>query len=185
MKKYILSLITLAFILSISTSFAVENTTVKNATAENITIKYPGSWDTATSKADSTILSVADPDSVNLNTGLAETVVTIQTIVKGEYDTTATLYKSNNERLFNNSAYHFISEANTTLNDFEYVKEVNYTVDYNDIVKKRRTLWVGTPDIVYIITCSARQDKFDNEIENFNLVLNSFNVTNSTNNTIQ
>lgn len=183
MKKYILSLIIMVLILSISTSFAVENTTIKNASAENITIKYPGSWDTATSRADAVILSVADPKSVNSDTGLAETVVTIQTIVKGEYDTTNSLYESNNEKLFNNTAYHLVSERNTTLNDFEYVKEVNYTLDYNDIVKKRRTLWVATPDIVYIITCSARQDKFDNETENFNLVLNSFNVTN--NNTYQ
>lgn len=171
----------MALVLSISTSYAVDNTTIKNASAENITIKYPGSWDTATSKAEATILSVADPDSVNINTGLAETVVTIQKIVKGEDDTTFSLYESNNKSLFNNSVYHFISDSDTTLNDFKYVKEVNYTLDYNDITKKRRTLWVGTPDIVYIITCSARQDKFDNETNNFNLVLNSFNVTNTTN----
>lgn len=184
MKKYIPYLI-IVLILSLSTSYAVDNTTIKNVSAENVTIKYPGSWDTAKSKAEATILSVADPDSVNINTGLAETVVTIQTIIKGEYDTTASLYESNNERLFNNSAYHFVSESNTTLNDFEYVKEINYTLNYNNIIKKRRTLWVGTPNIVYIITCSARQDKFDDEEENFNLVLNSFNVTNTTNNTNQ
>ena len=170
-------------LVSISTCFAEENTDIKNASAENITINYPNSWDTAISKANSTLLSVADPNSVNLNTGLAETVVTIQTLVKGEYDTTGTLYESNNEQLFNNAAYHLVSESNITLNDFEYVREVNYTVDYNDIVKKRRTLWVGTEDIVYIITCSAREDKFDNETENFSLVLNSFNVTNNTNTT--
>ena len=118
MKKYILSLIIIALILSITTSYAVNNTAIKNASADNVTIKYPGSWDTATSKAEATLLSVADPDSVNKDTGLAETVVTIQTIVKGEYDTSFSLYQSNNKSLFNNSAYHFISDAKTTLNAY-------------------------------------------------------------------
>ena len=74
-----------------------------------------------------------------------------------------------------------------TLNNFEEVRELNYTVDYNGMVKKRRTLWVGVgvPNSIYVITCSARQDKFDNESENFNLVLNSFNITNINTTTIQ
>ena len=187
MKKYVLSLTIMVLLLSISTCFAVNDTDIKNASAENITINYPNSWDMAVSKADSTILSVADPNSLNSTTGLAETTVTIQLVHKGRYDTTESLYKSNNEKLFSNSSYHLVSERNMTLNNFEEVRELNYTVDYNGMVKKRRTLWVGVgvPNSIYVITCSARQDKFDNESENFNLVLNSFNITNINTTTIQ
>lgn len=47
-------------------------------TGDNITFEYPQSWVVAKSQANDTIVAVADPKSVNPQTGYAQTLVVIQ-----------------------------------------------------------------------------------------------------------
>jgi hypothetical protein len=174
MKKYFLALLVISLIVFTSgcTSNSDQNTNkTKTLSQNNISFDYPGAWVLGNSKVNGTIAAVADPNSVNSQTGYAETVVTVEE--KNLTGTMYSMYQQNYATLFNNSSYQRVSESNLTLGNIQALENV-YTVDYNGVKKQQRAVWIQNGRQVYVILCSALADQYENEKNNFDLVVNSF-----------
>jgi len=141
----------------------------KKFTGNNITFEYPADWVIANSQANDTIVAVADPRSVNPQTGYAQTLVVIQKRKGSLYQ----MYNENYAILFNNSSYQRISEGNITLGSFQAL-ENTYLVTEGDVKKKQMAIWIQRGKEVYVILCSALVNEFDKEKANFDIIINSF-----------
>ncbi|MDP3034979.1 MAG: PsbP-related protein [Methanobacteriaceae archaeon] len=177
MKKYFLALLVLSLV--VFTSGCTSNTDTKDnqtktLSPNNVSFTYPGTWAIADSQANDTIAAVADPSSVNAQTGLAQTVVTVQ--LKKLTGTFDSMYADNYESLFSNSSYQRVSEGNLTLNG-RNVLEYVYTIDADGTNIKQRAIWIQDNKNVYVILCSALTSQFDKEKQNFDMIINSFNIS--------
>ncbi len=177
MKKYFLALLVLSLVVFASgctSSNDTKDNQTKTLSQNNVSFNYPGTWTVAESKANDTIASVADPKSVNAQTGFAQTVVTVQ--MKNLTGTFDSMYADNYNSLFNNSSYQRVSESNVTINGNQVLENV-YTVESEDgVTKKQRAVWIQDGKKVYVILCSALSTQFDNEKQNFDLIINSFKI---------
>ncbi|GAB6055274.1 hypothetical protein HYG87_05240 [Methanobacterium alkalithermotolerans] len=178
MRKYFIALLVILFLVftagCTSNSDSRTNETI-TLTQNGVSFDYPGTWVVATSKANDTIASVADPRSVNTATGFAETVVTIQRI--NRTGTFNSMYDQNYATLFNNSSYQRVSESNITMGNVQ-ARENVYTVDDNGILKQQRAIWIEDSNQIYVILCSALINQFERERQNFDLIVNSFKIIN-------
>jgi len=143
----------------------------KRFTGNNITFEYPANWVIAKSQANDTIVAVADPKSVNPQTGYAQTLVVIQKReLEGDF---YYMYNQNYATLFNNSSYQRISEGNITIGSLKAL-ENTYLITEDGVKKKHRAIWIQRGDKVYVILCSALDNEFEKEKINFDIIINSF-----------
>ncbi|MCK9151472.1 PsbP-related protein [Methanobacterium alcaliphilum] len=177
MKKYFLVVLIISLVIFASgcTSSSDEKTNqTKTIAQNNVSFSYPGTWVVANSRANDTIVAVADPGSVNAQTGFAETVVSIQKReVNGTFDK---MFQQNYASLFDNSSYQRVSESNLTVGSFEAMDNV-YTMYDNGVQKTQRAIWIESGDYVYVILCSALSNQFEDEKQNFDLIIDSFKIT--------
>ncbi|MBC7101420.1 MAG: hypothetical protein H5T40_07325 [Methanobacteriales archaeon] len=170
MKKSLVILFIMA-IVSVAGCTSQSNVENKIFKGDNITFEYPPDWVIANSQANDTIVAVADPKSVNPQTGYAQTVVVIQKRgLEGDF---YQMYNENYATLFNNSSYQRISEGNITIGSLQAL-ENTYIVTEGDVKKKQMAIWIQKRDEVYVILCSALASEFDKEKSNFDIILNSF-----------
>ena len=83
------------------------------------------------------------------------------------------VYAQNYANFFNNTYYQRVSEGNITINGqnaLENIYKTNSTVD----PKQYRAVWLDENGTIYVILFSAKVSDFDNQQNNFNLILNSF-----------
>jgi PBP1b-binding outer membrane lipoprotein LpoB len=179
MKKYFLALLVLfavVFASGCTSNTDTQDNQTKTLSQNNISFSYPGTWVIADSQANDTIAAVADPSSVNAQTGLAQTVVTVQ--IQNLTGTFDSMYADNYNSLFSNSSYQRVSEGNLTVNGNTVLENV-YTVDSDGTTLKQRAIWIKDNKKVYVILCSALLSQFDNEKQNFDMIINSFKITSS------
>ncbi len=177
MKKYFLALLVLSLVVFASgctSNTDTKDNQTKTLSQNNVSFTYPGTWVIADSQANDTIAAVADPSSVNAQTGLAQTVVTVQ--LKNLTGTFDSMYADNYESLFSNSSYKRVSEGNLTINGNTVLENV-YTVDADGTNIKQRAIWIQDNKNVYVILCSALTSQFDKEKQNFDMIINSFNIS--------
>ncbi len=171
MKK---SLAIILFIVIVSVAGCISQSNEeknKRFTGDNITFEYPADWVIANSQANDTIVAVADPKSVNPQTGYAQTLVVIQKRgLEGDF---YQMYNRNYAVLFNNSSYHRVSEGNITVGSYQAL-ENTYLVTEGDLKKKQMAIWIQRGEEVYVILCSAPVSEFDKQKANFDIILNSF-----------
>lgn len=176
MHRFIIALFVILLTVSISGCTSNKNSELnqtKTLSQNGVSFDYPGNWVVATSKANDTIASVADPASINAVTGFAETSVTIQQ--KNLTGTIDSMYQLNYATLFNNSSYQRVSESNITLGDIQAFENV-YTVDFDGQQKQYRAIWIEKNNQVYVILCSALLNQYEKEKRNFDLIVNTFKI---------
>lgn len=172
-KSLVVILVTIMAMIAVAgcTSQSNEETGNKRFTGDNITFEYPSTWVIAKSQANDTIVAVADPKSVNPQTGYAQTLVTIQ---KKELEGDIYyMYNQNYAKLFNNSNYQRVSEGNITIGSMKAI-ENTYIVTEGDVKKKQMAIWIQRGEEVYVILCSTLASEFDKEKPNFDIIINSF-----------
>jgi len=174
MKKC-LAIILIVFMAMVSVTGCIFQSSGENENkrfaGDNITFEYPASWVIAKSQANDTIVAVADPKSVNPQTGYAQTLVVIQK--RGLESDFYYMYNQNYATLFNNSNYRRVSEGNITIGSLNAL-ENTYIVTENGVKKKHRAIWIRRGYEVYVILCSALDSEFEKERANFDIIINSF-----------
>jgi len=170
MKKSLVILFIMA-IVSVAGCTSQSNVENKIFKGDNITFEYPPDWVIANSQANDTIVAVADPKSVNPQTGYAQTLVVIQK--RGLESDFYYMYNQNYATLFNNSNYRRVSEGNITIGSLNAL-ENTYIVTENGVKKKHRAIWIRRGYEVYVILCSALDSEFEKERANFDIIINSF-----------
>ncbi|MDI9623486.1 MAG: PsbP-related protein [Methanothermobacter sp.] len=172
MKKSLVILFIIMAMVSVAGCTSQSDVKNKIFKGDNITFEYPADWVIANSQANDTIVAVADPKSVNPQTGYAQTVVVIQKRgLEGDF---YQMYNKNYATLFNNSSYQRVSEGNITIGSYQAL-ENTYIVTEGGLKKKQRAIWIQRGNEVYVILCSALISEFDKERANFDIIINSFN----------
>jgi len=182
MKKYILGIIVIISVTLVSGCISNSDNDIdqpQTLTENGILIKYPGTWVSANSKNNETIVAVADPNSVDSSTSFGKVSVVIQkrtlnSSLKNSSSIEA-LFNQNYKNLFSNNTYNLIAEGNVTFGQYNAL-ECIYTVDENGTVKQHRAIWIGNGNDVYVILCTAPENEFDSQSKNFDFIINSFKI---------
>lgn len=182
MKKYILGIILVIAVIFVSgcitssgDNSGVNGTEPPKTMAKNgVLIKYPGSWVVAQSDVNNSIMAVADPKFKDSVTGFSSVNVNIQ---KKELPSSLdTYFNQTYSKLFSNSSYTPVAIGNTSIGSYNALEAV-YTQEGNGSVKQHRAIWIENNGEVFVILCTAPQEDFQNQIKNFDFILNNFRIT--------
>jgi hypothetical protein len=176
MGKSAIGIITaLIFVAMVSGCVSLNNnqstTSTKTFNQNGISFQYPSTWQevpaenltTEVSAAANRIAVVYDPSNEDV-------LVFVQSInspsAKTSYDATITgLYAAGGQ---------VVSETTTSVAGTTGY-QVDYTINVSNLVKKERLI-IFEKGTVYAITYSAPQSQFDSQLNNFNIIVNSFKV---------
>jgi hypothetical protein len=142
----------------------------KNYAQNNISFTYPGSWEIANTTSPNAIVAVADPNTVQ--SGSPTTLVLIQKPAVAKGADLNTVYSANYASFFNNS-YQRVSEGNVTVNGVNALENI-YKTNTTANPMQYRAVWVSENGNIYVILCIAKVSDFNNQQNNFNLILDSF-----------
>jgi hypothetical protein len=148
-----------------------QTNTTKTYSQNNISFNYPGGWEIADATAPNVVVAVADPNTVE--NGSPTTLVVVQKPDVASGSDLNNVYSQNYAKFFNNTNYQRVSEGNITINGqnaLENIYKTNSTVD----PKQYRAIWLDENGTIFVILFSAKVSDFDNQQNNFNLILNSF-----------
>jgi PsbP-like protein len=173
MKKTSIGIIVLLIFVALASGCTSQNTqnqtSTKTYAANGISFQYPNSWQevppenlTLASGGGNVIAGVYDP-------GNSDILVIVQT-------TTATTAKQSfdaTKNTINSAGGQILSESTTTV-DGTTAYQMDYTIT-TSIAKKERLIMFEKGKI-YALTYSAPQADFDSQLNNFNVIVNSFKV---------
>lgn len=135
-----------------------ENTTEAYEISENgVTLTVPGTWVSAKSESNSTIMAVADPNSKD-SSGFS--TVSINVEEKETVNTLKNEFESNYKSLSRNSDYDIIYEGNVTVQGNDAM-EAAYTTTEGSVVKEHKAVWLQGDGRIYVILCTCPQDQFE------------------------
>lgn len=165
--------------------FASGCTTINNQTsistktysANGIFFNYPDNWQLMASSTPNAIASVGDPKTSDSSTKNVNTFVVIQkkavpsgTTLKQAYDNTYAQFASTD------SSFQQISDSTTTVDGTTaYVN--THKVDVSGVQKQEKAVWFEKDGNIYVILCGALPSDFNSEQENFDAIINTFEVT--------
>lgn len=176
MKKYPFLIIAL-IILVVSASGCITNNNTSNQTktySQNGTyFIYNGTWEVANTTSDNAIAAVGDPNNVNPQTHQPETFIIIQELNVTNGTSLQTAYNQNYVNFFNNTTNVHVSESNITIKNNTALENI-YTSTSNGVESKMMAVWFSQNNQIYVILCGSPASNFDNEQNDFNLVINSF-----------
>ncbi|MDR2967273.1 MAG: hypothetical protein LBU74_04940 [Methanobacteriaceae archaeon] len=184
MNKYILGIIIIVSVTLISGCISNSNnnneTQVQTLAENGISIKFPGTWVSANSKNNETIVAVADPNFIDSSTGFGKVSVVIQkktlNSTSGNSTSIEGLFNQTYKNLFSNSSYKLIAEGFVTVGKYSNAFECIYTVDENGTIKKHRAIWIEGNKDVFVILCTAPENEFDSQLKNFDFIINNFKI---------
>ena len=146
---------------------------LKTFSKNGIFFKYPGHWNVATTEIEDTIASVADPNTIDSFTGLAQTSVVVQ-----KQNLTMPIERFFNDtysKLSSDSSFNLISEGNLTIGEYN-ANEFVYTIDQLDTRKKVKAVWIQNDQEVYVVLFTASESEFDKQIKYFDFILSTFRI---------
>jgi len=184
MKKYILGILIIISVVLISGCVSNSNnnneTQIQTLAENGISMKFPGTWVSANSKNNETVVAVADPNFVDSTTGFGKVSVVIQKKTLNssskDFSSITTLFNQTYQNLFSNSSYKLIAEGYVTVGTYSDALECIYTFDENGTVKKHRAIWIEDNNEVYVILCTAPENEFDSQFKNFDFIINNFKI---------
>ena len=141
-------------------------------TENGITLSIPGNWISAKSTSNTTVLAVADPDSKD-DSGFNDINVNIEK--KSNAGSLESEFNANYNVLARNSDFNILFEGNATFNG-EEAMEADYTDESSGTLKQHKAVWIKKDTDIYVILCSAPQDKFEENLSTFDFIINSLKL---------
>ncbi len=175
MNKYPLLIITLLSLVVLASGCVSNNNLnqTKNYSQNGIYFVYNGTWEIANTSSGNTVAGVGDPNTVNPQDHEPNTFVLIQKPNLTMGTDLQMAYNQNYATFFNNTSNLKISEANITLNN-NTALENTYITTSNGTQIEMMAVWVSQNGQIYVILCGAPPNNFENQQNNFNMIINSF-----------
>lgn len=175
----IVLIISIILFLNLSNQNSVDSTsTIAHATYDNglVSFNYPEGWNILPNQTQEVIVAIGDPTSKENSTGLINTYFTLikEPLPSGQnlkdtFDATYSQLKNQD------SSYQPISNQTITING-KTVYENVFRKTVSNIQKQERSIWLEKSGIIYILTFSTLPDGFEKNKENFELIINSFQI---------
>ncbi len=180
LKKYLLAIILLLSIVLVSGCTTSGNQTsanasinVKSYSGDQFNFSYPATWQLIISQAQYSDTAVGDPNSAD-SSGNVKVNVEIQTVVKPSNETIQDYYNSTYAQFAAQKlGYKQLSDGTITVSGKTALENV-YIL--SSLSKEQRAVWVPDGNNIHIILCSAPISQYNDEQENFNIIINSFKL---------
>jgi hypothetical protein len=159
-----------------TTSTVNSNPNIAFLTYDNelISFNYPETWKTLPNQTQYTVVALGNPSSKNNSTGSYSTYISVvkEDLPSGQnlkdtFDATYSAQKSQD------SSYQPISNQSITI-DGKTAYGIIYQKNISNVLKKEEAVWVAKNGITYVITLSTLPSDFDTNLDNLNLILQSF-----------
>jgi hypothetical protein len=179
MKKYLLCILIVLGVIFVS-GCIIDNksddgntTEIQTISKEGILVKYPANWVVSKSSSNDSILSLSDSKSID-SSGIGQVNVNIER-QKLEIPLDSFVNKTYTV-LSMNSSFKLIYSGEINLHG-NNVTEYFYTSEINGTLREHQAIWMENGGYVYVILCSAPQDKFESNKEIFNYIIDNFRIT--------
>lgn len=153
--------------------FAADNgTDIQTISKGGVVIKFPSTWCIAKSTSNTSVVSIAEIDSINLNKVAAVTINIERKPIEGSFDK---FINSTYASIENDESFNLSSSGAVAIGDMEG-KEYTYTSSINGTVKEHRAIWIDHDDEAYVILYSAPIDQFNSNIKVFDFVIHNLQI---------
>lgn len=175
-KKYFIGIFVILLVISVSgcigdDSNEDENSTKVQSLSENgVTLIFPSTWVKANAEDNASVLAVADP---SLKDDRGKSLINVNVEKKNSSNSLKGDFDSNYKLLASNSDYNILSKGNVTVGSYQGL-EALYTSSDNGTIKMHKAVWIQKDKELYVILCSAPQDKFDSELNIFDFIISNF-----------
>ena len=182
-KSYIIGIVVIVIIIGamflyvnkVNNDKAAINGTESLLVSENgVSIIVPAEWVKAESKSNESVLAVANSTSKD-SKGFNDINVNIEK--KNLTSSLQSDFDSNYKSLSSNTDYQVLFTGNVSgIGNMEGM-EADYTSNVSGEFKQHKAIWIEKDDCIYVILCSAPQNKFADQEKLFNTIINSFQFT--------
>jgi hypothetical protein len=154
----------------------INSPTLANDTYNNgiVSFNYPKNWVTLPNQTQNTVIALGDANSKN-NSSYTTYIAVFKEQQPSGQNLKNTFEATYNKIKMDDSSYQAISNRTVTVNG-KTAYEITYQKNVNSQLKKEKSVWVEKNSIIYIITLSSNPNDFEGNINNFNLVVGSFNI---------
>ena len=172
---YFIGILVVLLVISVSgcigdNSNNTNSTRVQSLTENGVTLEFPSTWIKADAQDNASVLAVADPNSKDQQ-GFSDTNVNVEK--KAVSSSLETDFNSTYTQLSKNSDYQILSQGNVTAGSYKGLESI-YTSNVNGTTKMHKAVWIENGDNVYVILCSAPQNKFDSQARIFDFIISNF-----------
>ena len=150
-----------------------DNTTkMLSSSKGGVMVQYPSDWVLSESTSNDSVIALAKSDSIDSSKVGQVTINVEKQIIEGSFDSfinqTYTAMQHDSSFNLTSSGQVLIGDKNAT----EYV----YTSNINGVVKEHKALWFDKGDQAYVVLYSAPIDKFDENLNSFNYILENMQI---------
>lgn len=179
MKKYIIGILVVLLVISISGCITDNNNSKDNSTnvqtisQNGVLVRFPADWVLAEAQSNDSVISIASSASLDSSKVAKVNVNVEKRALSGSFDT---MINSTYTSLMSNSSNQLISLGDIKVGDQD-AKECIYTSTDNGEVKQHKAVWINQGSNVYVILCTAPQDQFDSQLKYFDYIINNIKIT--------
>lgn len=134
-----------------------------------ITMLVPGDWVEADSESNATVIAAADPNAKD-STGFSSVNINVEK--KTSYNSLKYEFDNNYNSLSRDSSYNILYEGNVSIAGEEGM-EAGYTSSKTGFLKQHKAIWFKKGDDLYVILCTAPEDKYAEEESTFDFIINN------------
>ena len=149
-----------------------DNTTKISSSKGGVMVQYPSDWVLSESTSNDSVIALAKSDSIDSSKVGQVTINVEKQPIEGSFDSfinqTYTAMQHDSSFNLTSSGQVLIGDKNAT----EYV----YTSNINGVVKEHKALWFDKGDQAYVVLYSAPIDKFDENLNSFNYILENMQI---------
>ena len=124
-----------------------------------VMVQYPSEWVLSESTSNSSVIALAKSDSIDSSKVGQVTINVEKQPIEGSFD--SFINKTSSGQVL-------INDKNAT----EYV----YTSDVDGVVKEHKAIWFDKGDQAYVVLYSAPIDKFNENLNSFNYILENMQI---------
>ena len=150
-----------------------DNTTkMLSSSKGGVMVQYPSDWVLSESTSNDSVIALAKSDSIDSSKVGQVTINVEKQPIEGSFDS---FINQNYIEIQHYSYFNFTFSGQVLIGDKNSTEYV-YTSNINGVVKEHKALWFDKGDQAYVVLYSAPIDKFDENLNSFNYILENMQI---------
>ena len=137
-----------------------------------VMVQYPSEWVLSESTSNSSVIALAKSDSIDSSKVGQVTINVEKQPIEGSFDS---FINKTYTAMQHDSSFNLTSSGQVLIND-KNATEYVYTSDVDGVVKEHKAIWFDKGDQAYVVLYSAPIDKFNENLNSFNDILENMQI---------
>ena len=137
-----------------------------------VMVQYPSEWVLSESTSNSSVIALAKSDSIDSSKVGQVTINVEKQPIGGSFDS---FINKTYTAMQHDSSFNLTSSGQVLIND-KNATEYVYTSDVDGVVKEHKAIWFDKGDQAYVVLYSAPIDKFNENLNSFNYILENMQI---------